>query len=61
MFFNVNDRATNNTQSSTDVSIYAGDTRGIAVNMGNFSGLTVDSSVITRYQNTNGITLNAEL
>jgi len=59
--FNVNDRATNNTQSSTDVSIYAGDTRGIAVNMGNFSGLTVDSSVITRYQNTNGITLNAEL
>ena len=36
--FNVNDRATNNTQSSTDVSIYAGDTRGIAVNMGNFSG-----------------------
>jgi len=59
--FNVNNRTSNQSQSSADISLYAGDTRGVAVNMQNFSSLVLDSACAARYQNANGITLDAEL
>jgi len=59
--FNVNNRTSNQSQSSAHISLYAGDTRGVAINMQNFSSLVLDAPVIARYQNTNGITLDAEL
>jgi hypothetical protein len=59
--FNINNRTGNFSQSSTDVTLYAGDNRGVALNLANFSGLGLNDGVITRYLNTNGITLDAEL
>ena len=59
--FNVNNRTSNQSQSSAHISLYAGDTRGVAVNMQNFGSLVLDSACIARYQNANAIILDAEL
>ena len=59
--FNVNNRTSNQSQSSAHISLYAGDTRGVAVNMQNFGSLVLDSGCIARYQNANAIILDAEL
>jgi len=59
--FNVNNRTSNQSQSSAHISLYAGDTRGVVVNMQNFSSLVLDSGCVARYQNANAIILDAEL
>ena len=59
--FSINNRTANRIQSSTGHTFYAGDTRGVFIDLLNFSSLLTDSGVSARYLNTNAVVLDAEL
>jgi len=59
--FSINNRTANRIQSSTGHTFYAGDTRGVFIDLLNFSSLLTDSGVSARYLNTNAVVLDAEI
>ena len=53
--------STDHTQSSASISLFSATTAGAAVGLANFSGITTGRVYLTRFLNSNQITMSAEL